>query len=138
MLPIHPICAALQSIGVCRRELEKDNSFGIGRTLKPAIILHGFYDFVVMTIPILTLLSHFEEMRDFIIESSERGPDFATNDPNNHELFAVIHDANLYTMISGVIIVFLGFAYFLVHSSLQKDRLKSLDRDAALFKSQLA
>lgn len=50
MFPIHAVCAAIQSIHVCRRDLEKDMSFGLGRIVLPSVIIHGTYDFLLLTI----------------------------------------------------------------------------------------
>jgi Flp pilus assembly pilin Flp len=57
LLPIHPICAAWQAIGVCRREVEGDDMIQIGRILGPVIVFHGGFDFVVM-------------LADFLVERS--------------------------------------------------------------------
>ena len=46
--PVHPLCAAIQSIGVCRRDLEGDKRYGLGRIILPAFVLHGSFDFVLM------------------------------------------------------------------------------------------
>jgi RsiW-degrading membrane proteinase PrsW (M82 family) len=45
LFPIHPIAAALQSIGVCKRDLERDPKARLGRIVFPAITFHGIYDF---------------------------------------------------------------------------------------------
>ncbi|KAL9186540.1 hypothetical protein ACHAXT_005778 [Thalassiosira profunda] len=50
LFPVHPIAAAIQSIYVCRRDLEKDPSIGLGRIVLPSLIFHGTYDFVLLTI----------------------------------------------------------------------------------------
>ena len=50
MFPIHPIAAAIQSVYVCRRDIEKDTSFGLGRIVMPSVIFHGTYDFALMAI----------------------------------------------------------------------------------------
>jgi hypothetical protein len=47
LFPIHPIAAALQSIGVCKRDLERDPKVRLGRIVAPAIMFHGMYDFSV-------------------------------------------------------------------------------------------
>ncbi|KAL7547802.1 hypothetical protein ACHAWF_011073 [Thalassiosira exigua] len=47
LFPVHPLCAAIQSIGVCKRDLEGDKRFGVGRIIFPAILLHGSFDFVL-------------------------------------------------------------------------------------------
>ena len=53
IFPIHPLAAALQSIGVCRRDLEGDAKVGLGRILFPAILLHGSFDFVLMVMALI-------------------------------------------------------------------------------------
>ena len=50
MFPIHPIAAAIQSVYVCRRDIEKDTSFRLGRIVLPSVIFHGTYDFALMAI----------------------------------------------------------------------------------------
>jgi len=49
LFPVNAIAAAIQSIYVCRRDLEKDKSIGLGRIL-PSIIFHGTYDFALLMI----------------------------------------------------------------------------------------
>lgn len=48
IFPLHPICAAIQSIGVVRRDVENDSKcrLGVG-ILLPAILLHGSFDWVL-------------------------------------------------------------------------------------------
>jgi RsiW-degrading membrane proteinase PrsW (M82 family) len=48
LFPIHPLAAAIQSISVCRRDLEGDPTVGIGRILLPSILLHGTFDFSLL------------------------------------------------------------------------------------------
>merc|ERR1712232_115374 len=48
LFPVHPLCAAIQSIGVCKRDLEGDRKIGLGRIIFPAILIHGSFDFVLM------------------------------------------------------------------------------------------
>ena len=47
IFPVHPLCAAIQSIGVCKRDLEGQPGVGLGRIIAPAILLHGSFDFVL-------------------------------------------------------------------------------------------
>ncbi|KAL3794664.1 hypothetical protein HJC23_010092 [Cyclotella cryptica] len=44
LFPIHPLCAAIQSIQVCKRDLEKDTSIGVLRIVLSSVVLHGTYD----------------------------------------------------------------------------------------------
>ncbi|GAB5370621.1 hypothetical protein AAMO2058_001509100 [Amorphochlora amoebiformis] len=48
ILPVHPICAAIQSVGVIKRDFENDSSQNLFKILLPAIIVHGTYDFSQM------------------------------------------------------------------------------------------
>jgi len=50
LFPVHPIAMAIQSIGVCKRDLENDRSMRLGRTILPGLLFHGFYDFMLMWI----------------------------------------------------------------------------------------
>lgn len=50
LFPVHPIAAAIQSLYVCRRDLEKDPSVGLGRIVLPSMIFHGTYDFLLLII----------------------------------------------------------------------------------------
>ena len=47
LLPVHPIVAAVQSVGVCRRDLEGESSHQLGRIIFPAVMIHGTFDFVL-------------------------------------------------------------------------------------------
>lgn len=60
LFPVHPISAAIQSIYVCRRDLEKDPSVGLGRIVLPSIIFHGTYDFALLIVTSSWQRSHTE------------------------------------------------------------------------------
>lgn len=48
IFPLHLICAAIQSIGITRRDVENDSHCKLGRgILLPAVILHGAFDSVL-------------------------------------------------------------------------------------------
>lgn len=53
LLPVHPIVAAVQSIGVCRRDLEGESSHQLGRIIFPAVMIHGTFDFVLWFVDFL-------------------------------------------------------------------------------------
>lgn len=61
LFPVHPISAAIQSIYVCRRDLEKDPSVGLGRIVLPSMIFHGTYDFALMMVTSSWQRSHNEQ-----------------------------------------------------------------------------
>ena len=48
LLAVHPVCAAIQAIGVVRRDVLGDSTSSLGWTLLPAIFLHGSFDFVAI------------------------------------------------------------------------------------------
>ena len=48
--PIHPLCAAIQSLGVVERDVEGSRTRKIGSIVLPALILHGSYDFFLLWI----------------------------------------------------------------------------------------
>lgn len=49
LFPIHPIAAALQSIQVCKRDLENEK-LRFERIILPGVLFHGFYDFMLVWI----------------------------------------------------------------------------------------
>uniref|UniRef100_A0A7S2JVT4 Uncharacterized protein n=1 Tax=Leptocylindrus danicus TaxID=163516 RepID=A0A7S2JVT4_9STRA len=53
IFPIHALCAAIQSIGVIKRDVERDDTMHLGRITLPAILLHGFFDAVLMIMGVL-------------------------------------------------------------------------------------
>ena len=61
LFPVHPIAAAIQSVYVCRRDLEKDPRIGLGRIVLPSIIFHGTYDFALLMITSSWQRSHKEQ-----------------------------------------------------------------------------
>jgi hypothetical protein len=56
LFPLHPICAAIQSIGVVRRDIENDSFCKLGKgILWPAILLHGSFDWILFVGDLLGL-----------------------------------------------------------------------------------
>jgi len=49
IFPVHPLCAAIQSIGVCKQRLEKKPSYKLGSIIMMPVFLHGLFDFTLMT-----------------------------------------------------------------------------------------
>jgi len=118
LYPIHPMCAALQSIGVCRRYLEKDSSVGVGRILLPALMLHGFFDFTLMGYNyIRPILESHEHARDHNqSHTRENEPDMKTVD----EYDSILRYA--------FIIPLFAMMYYMYESIRQKERLEELDK----------
>jgi len=121
LFPIHPMAAALQSIGVCRRDLEKDSSVGIGRILFPAWLLHGFFDFILMAHSAVKKVSERHEINSNNEPAPTNAPAFSSENreaANGGEQFL------LYMMI----VPFIAMIYFLNESLHQRERLEQLDK----------
>ena len=54
----------MQSVGVIRRDIEGDASYGLGRILLPAFLYHGSFDFLLMFLTGLNSLHSFETAND--------------------------------------------------------------------------
>ena len=129
LFPIHPMTAALQSIEVCRRDLEKDKSVGIGRILGPAWLLHGAFDFMLMAhFAIQKILqthhhklkiTHYYEHDSYDLPKVESGGEEPVDDDDDGAPFLV------YLMA----IPFIGVMYFLNESFHQRERLEQLDKE---------
>jgi hypothetical protein len=49
IFPVHAVAAAIQSIGVVRRDVERDTQCFLGRhVLLPAVLFHGTFDWILM------------------------------------------------------------------------------------------
>lgn len=107
LFPIHPLCAAIQSIGVCRRYLERDSSIKIGRIVFPGWILHGCFDFALMAYTGINKIT----LRHKVYNQDD------DNDASTPYLLYVMG------------IPFLGMLYFLYESWFQRERLDKLDRE---------
>jgi len=108
LFPIHPMTAALQSIEVCRRDLEKDTSVGIGRILLSAWLLHGFFDFSLMA----------QNSIKEILDRFNRHGKTTTGDGNNDP-----------TLMYVMAVPFIAIVYFLNESYKQRERLEKLDKE---------
>ncbi|KAL9183556.1 hypothetical protein ACHAXT_004412 [Thalassiosira profunda] len=119
LFPVHPLCAAIQSIGVCKRDLEGDKRFGLGRIIFPAILLHGSFDFVLM-------VAAFLQQRKDIIE----GKDDESGQKSDDSEDSADLSEQLPALIIGLIFVITGYAYYVKQSRAQNRRLIAMD-DAA-------
>jgi len=106
LFPIHPLCAAIQSIWVCKQVVEKDVSVGIGQIILPSILLHGSYDFVIMLLNFLVTVSRQKKDQD------EPEPMIVT----------------IIALISSVGFVICGSLYYIRESRAQSSRLNQMDR----------
>ena len=116
LFPIHPLAAALQSIGVCRRDLENDPKMQIGRILLPAWLLHGSFDFFLMAYSLITRI---------LKASSDKGESIAAS-PDGQD---VEEEANTFVVSFVVIIPLFGVIYYFKEAWKQRERLEKLDRE---------
>lgn len=108
-IPVHPIAAALQSVRVVQRDIEKDRKVRLGRILLPGILFHGFYDFLVLWINYLgSRQGVFVDEDDSVNLSTENGSQKA----------ATI--ASVFVCLSAII-------YYVREARRQRRRLKTLD-----------
>jgi RsiW-degrading membrane proteinase PrsW (M82 family) len=110
MFPIHPLCAAIQSIGVVRRDIEHLSAWQLGTILFPSIILHGAFDFVLM------LLEFLEKANN---------PDSSSTDDSN---FNEWDDSDTLPFIISISMVIVGLFYYFCESHSQKKRLQNMDQ----------
>jgi RsiW-degrading membrane proteinase PrsW (M82 family) len=114
VFPVHQLCAAIQSIGVVRRDLEGNRDFQLGRIILPAILLHGMYDFVAI----------FWEL----FEAAEMDPDDASSQPpatDEQPPLDVGELAKTLALCCPVVLVALFYYYF--RAEQQRQRLIALD-----------
>lgn len=106
LFPIHPLCAAIQSIRVCKQFVEKDTNVGIFQIIFPSVLLHGSYDFVIMLL-------------NFIVTISKKKKD--QDEPEPMIVSAI-------ALISSTGFVICGALYYIRESRAQSARLDQMDR----------
>ncbi len=105
LCPVHPLAAAIQSIYVCRRDLEHDTSIGLGRVVLPAVLFHGTYDFALL----------------FISDSwkrSQASQYFYSGDTISKE--------TIMTLLISLAVILMGWLFYIVQSRRQYERLSRL------------
>ena len=109
IFPVHAFCAAMQSIGVIEKFLEEidenSSSIGVGSILLPAILLHGSFDAILMTV---------NSIIDNTVENSG----------------GVGYDFTVLNIIAGSLVigvVLFGLIWYYVKNRSQKARLKLLE-----------
>jgi hypothetical protein len=105
LFPVHPLAAAIQSIYVCRRDLEKDSSIGLGRVVLPSVLFHGTYDFALLLI-------------SDSWKRSQASQYFYSGDYHSHE--------TIITLCISVAIILSGWLFYVVQSRRQYARLIQL------------
>ena len=123
LFPVHPLAAALQSLGVCRRDLEHDESTQVGRIIFPAWLLHGSFDFSLMAYSmILKILSPDD---DSTIGETD-GNSSPSTEGGNYEEEA---DSSMFMVSCVMLIPLLGVIYYFKEAWDQRERLEALDRE---------
>lgn len=100
LFPVHPLAAGIQSIGVCKHDIENNRSFGVGKSILPAVLLHGSFDFSLMIASFLVAVN-----------------------PDN-EVFE--ENAEWISLVVSTVVFFSGAAYYLQQSRAQIKRLDEL------------
>ena len=130
MFPVHPLAAALQSIGVCRRDLERDSSTGVGRILLPALILHGTFDFVLMAAEAWNQVHERHEDQGDDGTKNQFGSEVIRNEST--DTAGDLTEDGLPELIASVTIVLVGITYYVVQARSQRRRLDELDQERCL------
>jgi hypothetical protein len=117
--PVHALTAAIQSVGVCERDLELSRTTKLGRIIWPAILFHGGYDFVLLWL-------------DFMAD--RRGVDGADDDKDALESSGLVL---LAAALLSVLAMVIAFVYYLKASRKQRARLIAMDRQEARTRSRL-
>lgn len=125
LFPVHPIAAAIQSIGVCRRELEGDKAVTgrLGRIILPAVVFHGGYDFFILWIDFLATRHGTYANKD------DDGSSSASDDDN---LTAVA-----VSFAVSVLSICLALYYLWIEGTQQRERLADMDHRIATGHSRL-
>lgn len=124
IFPVHPLCAAIQSIGVCKRDLEGQRGVGLGRIITPAILLHGSFDFVLM------VAAYLQQVRNI-----KEGNDDDSDIPKEDDSDAVMTAEDIPTLVFSFGMVAVGYIYYVWQSRAQTKRLIAMDRTSAVGES---
>ena len=118
IFPVHQIAAAMQSLRVCERDLERNKGISLGRIITPSVIFHGGYDFCLMWIQFMaTKDGQYVDANDDALESKDK--------------------STIWSVVIALVFVIGGTRYFFRQSKGQKERLQSLDQDAVHHNSTL-
>lgn len=120
LFPVHPIAAALQSMGVCNRELEGMRRTTLGRIIFPAVMFHGAYDFFILWISFL----------------ARRHGIYAGGDGDSaFDAESVV--AMLVTFAVSVLLICVALLHLYRESNKQRTRLENMDRQTSVDRSRL-
>ncbi|CAB9527514.1 tRNA methyltransferase 11 homolog (Saccharomyces cerevisiae) [Seminavis robusta] len=113
LFPIHPIAAAMQSVGVTARQVEKSPT-RFGRILFPAVLFHGTYDFLLLWIDFLASLGRSDGYNS-----------------NSDEALEVGTHAIVFSYLVSTGIMGLALYWFYRESEKQRERLAARDLEDA-------
>jgi len=144
-LPVHSICAAIQSIGVVRRDVECDADYKIGWAILPAILLHGIFDFVLLAYAFFSYI--FEDDSTATSKYQTNPPnsnhnDWTTDDEYHHQddaqqpggMYQPVDETFAQQMLSfsfGAAITMIGVLYYINEAGKQRGRLQALEMTTA-------
>jgi hypothetical protein len=115
LFPIHPLAAAIQSVGVCRRDLENDSTTQVGRILLPAWLLHGTFDFSLMAYSLIAKILSAPE------SDGGTSPTRTGNMPEEPV-------SSLFVVYCVMIIPLVAVIYYFKTAWDQRDRLEALEK----------
>lgn len=119
LFPVHPIAAALQSIKVCERDLEKKGNIGLGQIAFTGVLFHGLYDFLLMWIEFL----------------ASRNANYVEDD--DEDTFDEDFQTMWISFVSSIAVIIVALCYFFTESKKQRKRLHTMDRQSSVDNSRL-
>jgi len=127
LFPLHPLLAAIQSIGVVQRDLESNRKSQLGRIVFPAVLLHGSFDFVLM---IMALLDGANQPAATTGTNSTTGTYSNTDDKDDtiHVDDGIPMTETIISVAMSVGFMVAGFFYYYCASKSQRLRLIELEQ----------
>jgi RsiW-degrading membrane proteinase PrsW (M82 family) len=117
IFPVHPIAAALQSIRVCERDLEKRPGLSLGWIIFPGVVFHGVYDFLLMWIDFLSTRNGNYVDDDDTMDSDDR--------------------ADWLSFVLSFVVMIGTLCYFFRESGRQRLRLRAMDQGSVVDQASL-
>eukprot|EP00592_Proboscia_alata_P024022 CAMPEP_0194448198 /NCGR_PEP_ID=MMETSP0176-20130528/129435_1 /TAXON_ID=216777 /ORGANISM="Proboscia alata, Strain PI-D3" /LENGTH=715 /DNA_ID=CAMNT_0039275143 /DNA_START=36 /DNA_END=2183 /DNA_ORIENTATION=- len=121
IFPLHPLCAAIQSIGIIRRDLEGDANYKLGRCLLPSIMLHGSFDFMLMLINYLATSNNGGNASD-AADDGDFTPEYEDGTISSWAVYVSFPCSGL--------LILLGSANYIYQANLQRKRLIQMDLES--------
>uniref|UniRef100_A0A7S1YZ27 PrsW family intramembrane metalloprotease n=1 Tax=Ditylum brightwellii TaxID=49249 RepID=A0A7S1YZ27_9STRA len=117
IFPVHALAAAMQSIGVIKKFLEprgdEKRGIGVGKIIFPAVLLHGFFDAVLMSINV-----YIETSYDNFYDGGGNGK----KEPYNVVIL------NLTVAVSLILIMAVSGTWYYIQNRKQSRRLKRMEK----------